>query len=82
MYEPGAWVARVSPTPLLMVVAKDDRLTVADLALSAYERALEPKRLALLPGGHFDPYLGEFARAEAATTAWFHEHLLMPTRIP
>ena len=30
-----------------MVVASNDRLTVADLALTAYERALEPKRLAL-----------------------------------
>jgi fermentation-respiration switch protein FrsA (DUF1100 family) len=81
MYEPGAWIARVSPTPLLMVIAKDDRLTVADLALAAYERALEPKQLALLPGGHFDPYLGQFARAEAAATAWFREHLLLSTSI-
>ncbi len=80
MYEPGAWIARVSPTPLLMIVAKDDRLTVADLALAAYERALQPKRLALLPGGHFDPYLGQFAQAEAAATGWFREHLLTPAR--
>jgi uncharacterized protein len=78
MYEPGAWVSRVSPTPLLMVVARDDKVTVADLALAAYERALEPKRLALVPGGHFDPYLGQFPLAEAAATAWFREHLLKP----
>src|SRR5207253_9451980 len=43
MYEPGTWVARVSPTPLLMVVAEDDRVTPSDLALAAYERALHPK---------------------------------------
>ncbi|WP_315743682.1 MULTISPECIES: alpha/beta hydrolase [unclassified Bradyrhizobium] len=79
MYEPGAWIARVSPTPLLMIIAKDDRLTVADLALTAYERALQPKRLALLPGGHFDPYLSQFAKAEAAATSWFREHLLVPS---
>ena len=60
MYEPGLWISRVSPTPLLLVVARDDQLTVADLALAAYERALEPKRLALIPGGHFDPYLDQF----------------------
>src|ERR1700688_2995312 len=60
MYEPGIWDSRVSPTPLLMIVARDDRLTVTDLALAAYEHALEPKRLALIPGGHFDPYLGPF----------------------
>jgi len=76
MYEPGNWISRVSPTPLLLIVARDDRLTVTDLALAAYERALEPKRLVLIPGGHFDPYLNEFPRAEAAATEWFREHLL------
>ena len=76
MYEPGIWVSRVSPTPLLMVVARDDKVTIADLALAGYERALEPKRLALIPGGHFDPYLEQFPLAEAAATGWFREHLL------
>ena len=76
MYEPGAWVARVSPTPLLMIVARNDQITVTDLALAAYERALEPKWLALFSGGHFDPYLDQFPLAEAAATAWFQEHLL------
>jgi fermentation-respiration switch protein FrsA (DUF1100 family) len=78
MYEPGNWITRVSPTPLLLVVARDDRRTVTDLALQAYERALEPKHLVLIPGGHFDPYLGAFPRAEAAATAWFREHLGSP----
>jgi fermentation-respiration switch protein FrsA (DUF1100 family) len=78
MYEPGAWVSRVSPTPLLMVVASSDKVTVADLALAAYERALEPKRLALIPGGHFDPYLDQFRVAQAAATEWFREHLIRP----
>ena len=76
MYEPGIWITRVSPTPLLLVVARDDKLTVADLALAAYERALEPKRLALIPGGHFSPYLDQFPLAAAAATGWFREHLL------
>jgi hypothetical protein len=75
MYEPGIWIPRVSPTPLLLVVACDDTITLADLALAACERALEPKRLALIPGGHFAPYLDQFALAEAAATGWFREHL-------
>ena len=78
MYEPGIWISRVSPTPLLMVVARDDKVTIADLALAGYERALEPKRLVLIPGGHFDPYLDQFPLAEAAATGWFREHLLNP----
>ncbi|MFJ4850083.1 MULTISPECIES: alpha/beta hydrolase [unclassified Streptomyces] len=75
MYEPGAWVPRVSPTPLLMVVALNDTVTVTDLALAAYERALEPKRLVTLAGGHFDPYVARFAEASGAARAWFREHL-------
>jgi fermentation-respiration switch protein FrsA (DUF1100 family) len=78
MYEPGIWISRVSPTPLLMVVARDDKVAIADLALAGYERALEPKRLVLIPGGHFDPYLDQFPLAEAAATGWFREHLLNP----
>lgn len=75
MYEPGAWIARVSPTPLLMIVAQNDRVTLTDLELAAHERALEPKKLVLIPGGHFDPYLNQFPLAKAAATAWFLEHL-------
>ena len=82
MYEPGNWISRVSPTPLLMIVARDDRLTVADLALAAYQRALEPKRLALIAGGHFDPYLDQFPFAGAAATGWFREHLSTPGASP
>jgi len=67
-----------SKTLLDWVVASNDKVTVADLALAAYERALEPKRLALIPGGHFDPYLDEFRVAEAAATEWFREHLIHP----
>lgn len=75
MYEPGQWIDRVSPTPLLLVVGRDDKITPADLALAAFERALEPKRLAVIPGGHFDLYRGRFAASSAAALAWFTEHL-------
>jgi dienelactone hydrolase len=75
MYEPGAWIGRVSPTPLLMVVALEDTITVTNLALDAYERALQPKRLELVPGGHFDPYLARFSQTSRAALDWFREHL-------
>jgi fermentation-respiration switch protein FrsA (DUF1100 family) len=75
MYEPGTWITRVSPTPLLVVVALNDTVTVTDLALAAYERALEPKRLQLIPGGHFDPYITQFDQSSTAALAWFREHL-------
>ena len=43
MYEPGIWCLAYLLHPLLMVVALSDTMTVTDLALAAYERALEPK---------------------------------------
>ena len=75
MYEPGTWIARVSPTPLLMVVGLHDTITLTDLALGAYEAALQPKKLVTIDGGHFDPYLTRFADASGAAVAWFTEHL-------
>jgi fermentation-respiration switch protein FrsA (DUF1100 family) len=74
-YEPGAYIEYLSPTPLLMVVAAQDHLTVADEALAAYERALQPKKLLLLEGGHFDAYVEDFDAASDAARNWFVEHL-------
>jgi fermentation-respiration switch protein FrsA (DUF1100 family) len=75
-YEPGAYIERIAPTPLLMVVAAGDHLTPADLALEAYSRALEPKRLELLSGGHFDAYLGQgFEQASGGARDWLVQHL-------
>jgi cephalosporin-C deacetylase-like acetyl esterase len=75
MYEPGHWAARVAPTPLLMIVALADTITLTDLQLRTYEQMLEPKELATIEGGHFDPYLTEFPRASAAAVSWFCRHL-------
>lgn len=75
-YEPGAYVQYVSPTPLLIVAARGDHLTVSDLAIEAYEQAREPKRLVILPGGHFDAYVAGFEGAAGAAVDWFTEHLL------
>ena len=74
-YEPGAYVEYISPTPLLMVVAAGDHLAVADEAIAAYGRALEPKKLTLLRGGHFDAYVNDFAASSSAARDWFVEHL-------
>ncbi|TPX12266.1 uncharacterized protein E0L32_007152 [Thyridium curvatum] len=58
-YVPATLVARISPAPLLMVVARDDRVCGADLALAAYERALQPKEVRFVDGGHYSVYGGE-----------------------
>ncbi|MEZ5933851.1 MAG: alpha/beta hydrolase [Alphaproteobacteria bacterium] len=74
-YEPGAYIEFVSPTPLLLVVALGDHLTVADEALGAYERARHPKKLVTLKGGHFDAYVADFEAASSAARDWLAGHL-------
>jgi uncharacterized protein len=75
MYEPGSWAARVAPTPLLIIVALTDNITLTDVQLRAYEQMLEPKKLVTVEGGHFDPYLKQFSRASEAAVSWFRHHL-------
>lgn len=75
MYEPGTFIERVSPTPLLMITGRQDTVTLTDTALAAYNRALQPKQLLMVPGGHFAPYTTEFARASGAATDFFRGHL-------
>jgi len=74
-YEPGLTIDRIGPTPLLMIVAGQDDVTPTDLALAAYERAVEPKRLRIVPGGHFDPYQARFDVASKEALEWFETHL-------
>jgi fermentation-respiration switch protein FrsA (DUF1100 family) len=75
-YEPGAYIELISPTPLLLVVALGDHLTVADEALAACERARQPKKLVTLRGGHFDAYVADLDAASGAARDWFLEHLV------
>jgi hypothetical protein len=74
-YEPGCYLPFISPTPLCMVVARGDHLTVSDLAIAGFEQAREPKKLVILPGGHFDAYVKGLDAASAAARDWFVEHL-------
>ncbi|BBG00084.1 MULTISPECIES: alpha/beta hydrolase [Pseudonocardia] len=74
-YEPGAWIHRIAPTPLLMLVAKDDVLTPTELAIGAFGNAREPKKLVVLPGGHFDAYVNGFEESSVPATDWFATHL-------
>ena len=81
-YEPGTYLPWISPTPLLMCVAENDVLTVKDIAIEGYAAAREPKKLVILPGGHFDAYVDGFDAAAPAAVQWFTEHLLDRTGVP
>jgi uncharacterized protein len=76
-YEPGAYIGSISPTPLLLIVAVKDHLAVSDLAIKAYEQAHEPKKLVLLPGGHFDTYAEAFDQSCQSACEWFATHLML-----
>lgn len=73
--EPGVYIARISPTPLLMIVADADTLTATDLCLRAYEEALQPKQLMMIAGGHFTPYVEHFEITSRCAAEWFSRHL-------
>ena len=59
-----------------MVVAIHDTITLTDTALEAFEHAHEPKKLVLIPGGHFDAYRESFEASSSAALAWFQQHLM------
>jgi hypothetical protein len=74
-YEPAAFIERIAPTPLLMIVARDDTMTPAEDALAAFDRAGEKKRIVVVPGYHYAVYGDQFATASNEARDWFAEHL-------
>jgi fermentation-respiration switch protein FrsA (DUF1100 family) len=83
-YAPGNSIEHISPTPLLMLIAGDDVLTPPDLALAAYNRALEPKQLAFIETDVHHGVYDEPARGDAIAAArdWFTRHLLSGADVP
>jgi hypothetical protein len=74
-YEPAAFIERISPTPLLMIVPTGDTMTPSVDALGAYNRALEPKRLVTVAGDHYAVYGEAFEETSGAARDWFLTHL-------
>jgi hypothetical protein len=58
-----------------MLGASHDTRAHTDIALEAYGRALEPKRLELMEGGHFCAYEADFDRSSDAARTFFASHL-------
>lgn len=74
-YNPIDYIARIAPTPLLLMPAHNDVVAPTTFALRAYEEAREPKKLTILPGGHYDAYGPGFETSSNAALAWFSTHL-------
>jgi len=58
-----------------MLPAIGDHLTPSEIAIAAFDLAHEPKKLQILPGGHFDAYVKGAAISQAVARDWFVEHL-------
>lgn len=74
-YNPGSFIQRIAPTPLLMIMADSDELGIADLQQRAYSSALEPKRQLLVRGGHYSVYDDHFDTGVQAAARWFERYL-------
>lgn len=76
-YEPGAYIERIAPTPLLMLVAENDVVAVTDQALQAFNRANGVKSLHVFKGGHFSAYNAESNTLANMAAEWFEKYLKM-----
>jgi alpha/beta superfamily hydrolase len=74
VYRPGRAAARV-PCPLLVVVCEQDQTALAAPAVRAARRAPRGE-LAVLPGGHYAPFLDSHEEAVKAELSFLRRHLL------
>ncbi|HEV3340066.1 MAG TPA: alpha/beta hydrolase [Pirellulales bacterium] len=74
-HETIGYVDKIGPTPLLMIIEDADTLAAVDQTLEAYDRALEPKKLLVLSGGHFDAYVRDQRLTAEAARDWYVQHL-------
>ena len=72
-YRPGRYAARVR-CPLLVVVADQDQSALAAPAIRAARRAPQAE-FALLPGGHYAPFLDQHEETIAAELSFLRRHL-------
>jgi dienelactone hydrolase len=79
-FHPEWVVDKISPRPLLLIAAGDDRLVPPEDCQSLFDKALEPKKMVTVPGyGHYEMYVKPaFDAVMDETVAWFGEH--MPAR--
>jgi fermentation-respiration switch protein FrsA (DUF1100 family) len=75
-YQPTAAIHRISPTPLLMIIASDDIITPTEAEKRAFERAKEPKKLVVVPGRHFEAYKSKSDQFASPAVEWFQQWLM------
>lgn len=57
-FEPIIYLSRISPKPLLYILAEYDRFISYERQVRAFEKAKEPKKLVQIRSEHFETYSG------------------------
>lgn len=74
-YEPIWYIDRISPTPFLMVGVTNDSRSPTEEQEDGFSRALEPRKLVMIEGGHYSVYGETQPQASAAAIDWFNQHI-------
>ena len=69
------YLKRISPTPLLIILAAEDQISPTDLQLEAYNQAYESKKVVVIPGDHYRVYLENFDRFSSEAIVRSKKHL-------
>jgi hypothetical protein len=54
---------------------QEDHPTLSEFAIAAFQRANEPRKLVIMPGGHFDAYVEGCEDSSSAARDFLVEHL-------
>ena len=74
-FDPVSLIHMLAPTALLVIAAGKDSLIPLAALTGAVDRAAEPKRIVVLPAGHFEVYDEPwFSTAMGEAIAWFRTH--------
>jgi cephalosporin-C deacetylase-like acetyl esterase len=74
-YDASGFMDLISPTPLLMILARNDTTTPADIALECYNKVAGPKDLLVVNSTHYAAYTDCFEETSSAARDWFVKHL-------
>ena len=76
-FDPVSHLHLLAPTALLVIAAENDSLLPVATVKTSYDRAADPKKLVILPIGHFEIYQDPWlSRAADDAGAWFKTYLV------
>jgi uncharacterized protein len=75
-FDPVSLIHMMAPTALLVIAAEHDSLISLSALRHSFDRAVEPKKMLILPIGHFEIYRDPWlSKATGNAVEWYREHL-------